>query len=74
MVAAGKPAECGRTTCIAPLSKEAPSPENPLRALSTPASARRSFERGEQLTLYTEVAKNVRAPDAAVNTWSTSSR
>ena len=66
MLAGGKPVSCGRTTCIAPLSKEAPSAENPLRALSTPASARRSFQRGEELTLYAEVAKNGKAQSQAM--------
>jgi VWFA-related protein len=66
MAAGGKPVECGRTTCIAPLSKQAPSAENPLRALSTPASARRTFERDEELTLYAEVAKNGKAQSQAV--------
>lgn len=66
MAARVKPVDCERTICVAPLSKEAPSSENPLRALSTPPSARRTFKRDEELTLYAEVAKNGKAQSQAV--------
>ena len=54
----GKPVQCGRTTCEAPLSSRAPSAETPLRALSTPAAARRTFNSDEEVMVYVEVTRN----------------
>jgi len=61
-----QPVQCGRTTCVAPLSDRAPSAETPLRALSTPASARRTFNRDEGLIVYVEVARNGKGVSSAM--------
>jgi hypothetical protein len=57
-----KSVKCAPPSCIVPLTHETPSAEEPLRALGTPAVARRVFDRDEEVVLFAEVYENGRQP------------
>jgi len=58
--APGASVKCEPPSCIVPLSRETPSGDEPLRALASPAVARRVFDRAEELVVFAEVYENGR--------------
>ena len=60
--AAANSVRCETPSCIVPLSREAPSAEEPLAAMPGPAIARRTFGQEEELVIFAEAYENGRQP------------
>jgi VWFA-related protein len=60
--AASPAVKCSPPSCIVPLTRETPSSEEPLVSLPGGATARRVFDRSEELVMFAEVYENGRQP------------